>query len=51
MVYAGSLMFLPPNHPVNLCDFSQWWTFAKGARNGGIPTVRGGMGICSTIKG
>ena len=31
MVYAGSLMFLPPNHPVNLRDFSQWWTFAKGA--------------------
>ena len=31
MVYAGSLMFLLPNHPVNLGDFSQWWTFAKGA--------------------
>jgi formylglycine-generating enzyme len=32
MVYAGSLMFLPPDHPVNLRDFSQWWTFAKGAQ-------------------
>jgi len=32
MVYAGSLMFLPPNHPVSLRDFSQWWTFAKGAQ-------------------
>jgi formylglycine-generating enzyme len=31
MVYAGSLMFSPPNHPVSLRDFSQWWTFAKGA--------------------
>jgi formylglycine-generating enzyme len=32
MVYAGSLMFSPPNHPVSLRDFSQWWTFAKGAQ-------------------
>src|SRR6201998_973346 len=32
MVYAGSLMFLPHNHPVNLRDFSQWWTFAQGAQ-------------------
>src|SRR5712691_11000844 len=32
MVYAGSLMFLPPNHPVSLRDFSQWWTFARGAQ-------------------
>ncbi|MDI2077749.1 SUMF1/EgtB/PvdO family nonheme iron enzyme, partial [Bradyrhizobium sp. Mp27] len=31
MVYAGSLMFSPPTHPVSLRDFSQWWTFAKGA--------------------
>ena len=31
MVYAGSLMFSPPNHPVSLRDFSQWWTFARGA--------------------
>jgi len=32
MVYAGSLMFSPPNYPVSLRDFSQWWTFAKGAQ-------------------
>jgi formylglycine-generating enzyme len=32
MVYAGSLMFLPPAHPVSLRDFSQWWTFARGAQ-------------------
>ena len=31
MIYAGSLMFSPPEHPVSLRDFSQWWTFAKGA--------------------
>src|SRR6201992_1105572 len=28
MIYAGSLMFSPPAHPVSLRDFSQWWTFA-----------------------
>ena len=31
MIYAGSLMFSPPKQPVSLRDFSQWWTFAKGA--------------------
>src|ERR1044072_2868221 len=31
MIYAGSLMCSPPSHPVSLRDFSQWWTFAKGA--------------------
>jgi formylglycine-generating enzyme required for sulfatase activity len=31
MIYAGSLMFSPPKHAVSLRDFSQWWTFAKGA--------------------
>jgi formylglycine-generating enzyme len=31
MVYAGSLMFSPPGYPVDLRDFSQWWTFARGA--------------------
>jgi sulfatase modifying factor 1 len=31
MIYAGSLMFSPPKQAVNLRDFSQWWTFAKGA--------------------
>jgi len=31
MLYAGSLVFSPPAHPVNLKDWSQWWTFLKGA--------------------
>src|SRR6478752_9220818 len=31
MIYAGSLTFSPPNHPVSLRDFSQWWTFLRGA--------------------
>jgi formylglycine-generating enzyme len=31
MLYAGSLVFNPPGHPVNLRDWSQWWTFMKGA--------------------
>ena len=31
MLYAGSLVFSPPAHPVDLRDWSQWWTFFKGA--------------------
>jgi formylglycine-generating enzyme len=31
MLYAGSLVFSPPKHPVDLRDWSQWWTFMKGA--------------------
>src|SRR5262249_15292324 len=31
MLYAGSLVFTPPTHPVDLRDWSQWWTFLKGA--------------------
>src|SRR5262245_32859442 len=31
MLFAGSLVFTPPNHPVDLRDWSQWWTFLKGA--------------------
>jgi len=31
MLYAGSLVFTPPSHPVNLRDWSQWWQFLKGA--------------------
>lgn len=31
MLYAGSLMFTPPPHAVDLRDWSQWWSFAKGA--------------------
>jgi formylglycine-generating enzyme len=31
MIYAGSLVFAPPSRPVDLRDWSQWWTFMKGA--------------------
>ena len=31
MLYAGSLVFSPPDHPVSLSDWSQWWQFMKGA--------------------
>ncbi|MGV7213507.1 formylglycine-generating enzyme family protein [Bradyrhizobium sp. UFLA05-112] len=31
MLYAGSLVFVPPQRPVDLHDWSQWWTFMKGA--------------------
>jgi formylglycine-generating enzyme len=31
MLYAGSLVFTPPDHPVDLRDWSQWWRFLKGA--------------------
>ena len=31
MLFAGSLVFTPPKHPVDLRDWSRWWTFLKGA--------------------
>ena len=31
MLYAGSLVFSPPPKIANLRDWSQWWTFMKGA--------------------
>ena len=31
MLYAGSLTFMPPPYPVDLRDWSQWWSFMKGA--------------------
>ena len=31
MLYAGSLVFSPPPSVKNLRDWSQWWTFMKGA--------------------
>ncbi len=31
MIFAGSLVFTPPNHPIDLRDWSQWWSFMKGA--------------------
>jgi sulfatase modifying factor 1 len=31
LLVAASLIFSQPNHPVNLNDYSQWWSWAKGA--------------------
>jgi len=31
LIFAGSLAFTPPKHPVDLADWSQWWTLTKGA--------------------
>ncbi len=31
MLYAGSLVFAPPPRVADLNDWSQWWTFLKGA--------------------
>src|SRR6516165_2897492 len=31
MLKAGSLVFAPPNHSVDLRDWSQWWMFKFGA--------------------
>jgi formylglycine-generating enzyme required for sulfatase activity len=31
MLEAGSLVFAPPKHEVDLRDWSQWWTFKFGA--------------------
>ena len=31
MLKAASLVFTPPKHPIDLRDWSQWWTFKAGA--------------------
>jgi formylglycine-generating enzyme len=31
MLYAGSLVFTPPAHRVDLRDWGQWWRFLEGA--------------------
>jgi formylglycine-generating enzyme len=31
MLKAGSLVFCPPNHPVDLSNFANWWAFKFGA--------------------
>ncbi|MGY3293051.1 formylglycine-generating enzyme required for sulfatase activity [Bradyrhizobium sp. LM3.6] len=31
MLYAGSLVFTPPQRAIDLRDWSQWWSFMKGA--------------------
>ena len=30
-LYAGGVVFAPPNHPVSLEDHFQWWNYVKGA--------------------
>ena len=29
MLYAGSLVFTPPRHPVDLKNWGEWWRFLK----------------------
>ena len=31
MIYAGSLVFTPPSHAVDLRNWGEWWQFMKGA--------------------
>jgi formylglycine-generating enzyme required for sulfatase activity len=31
MLFAGSLVFVPPQHTVDLADWSSWWTYMRGA--------------------
>jgi formylglycine-generating enzyme len=31
MIFAGSLVFTPPIHAVDLTDWSQWWSLVRGA--------------------
>jgi formylglycine-generating enzyme required for sulfatase activity len=31
MLKAGSLVFNPPKHPIDISDWNQWWTFKFGA--------------------
>jgi formylglycine-generating enzyme required for sulfatase activity len=45
MLKAGALVFSPPDHPVDLRDWSQWWSFAFGA------SWRRPYGPGSSIKG
>ncbi len=45
LLFAGSLVFAQPRHPVDLCDWSQWWSLMKGAN------WRRPYGLKSSIKG
>lgn len=45
VLVAASLVFSPPDHPVRLDDYSQWWTWKKGA------DWRHPQGPGSSIKG
>ena len=31
MLHAGSLVFTPPSHPVDLKNLGEWWAYTKGA--------------------
>lgn len=44
-LYAGGVVFTPPDHPVGLNDHFQWWKYVKGAN------WRHPSGPNSTIKG
>jgi len=44
-LYAGGVVFAPPNHPVSLEDHFQWWNYVKGAN------WRHPMGPKSSIMG
>ncbi len=45
LIFAGSLVFTPPLHPVDLRDWTQWWSLLKGAN------WRHPYGPKSSIKG
>jgi formylglycine-generating enzyme required for sulfatase activity len=45
LLVPASLVFSPPDHPVNLGDYSQWWEWKKGA------SWRHPQGPGSTIAG
>ena len=45
MIFAGSLVFMQTRHPVDLRDWTQWWTLMKGAN------WRHPYGPKSTLKG
>lgn len=45
MLYAGSLVFAPPEVPVDLQDSRQWWSFMRGA------DWRHPCGPASTVEG
>jgi sulfatase modifying factor 1 len=45
MLKAGSLVFSPPNYPVDLRNFANWWSFKFGAN------WRGPYGKGSSIRG
>ncbi len=44
-LYAGGVVFSPPNHPVSLNDHFQWWNYVKGADwrhpTGPLSSIRG----------